>query len=132
MRYPVLFALLLLLLLLLLLTPVRIEGAGYHEREYDGGIGVHLDWLRRELDLAPRDGFVGPSARVAAIELLARVDEDRVVGAIAHQIGIADVMLHDTTAQDDHAGLLGKHRLVVDALDVCEREREREVRSVVQ
>eukprot|EP00967_Tisochrysis_lutea_P099473 scaffold147790_cov29-Tisochrysis_lutea.AAC.2 len=38
---------------------------------------------------------------------LARVDKDGVIRAIAHQVGVAYVVLHQPSAKDEHAGTLG-------------------------
>ena len=48
------------------------------------------------------------------------VDVDRKIGPITHEVGIACVMLHETTAQDEHAALLAVDSLVVHATDVCD------------
>lgn len=71
-----------------------------------------------DLDLAPRDGLVGPGAGVAAVEFLGRIDVDGALGTVAHEVGVGDVVLDDATAQDDHAGALGAHGDGVDAADV--------------
>jgi len=39
-----------------------------------------------------------------------------------HQIRVAGVMLHNSTTEDDHSSLLGKHSGVIDPLDVCTKD----------
>ena len=54
-----------------LLSSVQfIEGLGHDQREHDGGIGADLHWLGVDLDLAPRDGFVGTRSGITTIEFL--------------------------------------------------------------
>lgn len=49
---------------------------------------------------------------------LAGVDEDRVVGAVAHEVGVADMMLDEAAAKDEHPAALGLERDVVELADV--------------
>ncbi len=42
------------------------------------------------------------------------------IGSIAHEIGIADVMLDDPSAQDDHAGVDAEHGEPVDPSQVIQ------------
>lgn len=81
--------------------------------------GCYLDVLAFLLDFAPRNGFLGAGACVAAVELLTGIDVHGEVGAVSHQIRIADVMLYDAAAEDDDAGLPLEHGLVVDGFDIA-------------
>ena len=56
---------------------------GDDEREDEGRVGVDLDALAVDADLAPRDGLVRPRARVGPVEFLTRVDVDGEIGAVA-------------------------------------------------
>jgi len=78
-----------------------------NQRENDRGIAGHLNRLRFDVDLAPRDGFVRTGPRVTAVELLSRVDVDRVLGAVAHKIGVASVVLHHAAAKNNPVGDIG-------------------------
>ena len=49
---------------------------------------------------------------------MAGIDKNGEVGAVPHQVGVARVMLHQATAEDDHPRLLGEESLVVDAVDI--------------
>lgn len=51
-------------------------------------------WRPRELALAWM-------MREGGVDDLARVDEHRVVAAVAHQVGVHDVMLHHAASEDD-------------------------------
>lgn len=50
---------------------------------------------------------------------LSGIDEDTIIGSISHEVGVAYVVLDDSTAKDDHSGLLGIHRLVVQRANIC-------------
>ena len=62
-------------------------------QETHGAAKSHLVRLGLYADLAPGDGLVRVRPAVAAVEGLRRVDKDGKVGAIAEQVGIADVVL---------------------------------------
>jgi hypothetical protein len=69
----------------------------------------HLDGLRVDPDLAPRDRLVGAGAAVASVKLLRRVHVHRKVGAVAHQVGVADVVLgHPCTSREGRGGKDGE------------------------
>jgi len=70
-------------------------------------------------DLAPGDGLIGLSTSVRAIELLSSVNEDRIIGSIPHQVGVANVMLNHTTSKDEHAtSSLSLDSSVIKLLDI--------------
>lgn len=94
------------------------EGRSDDQRECYRGLGVDLDAVAVQLDLPPADSLVRPRACIAAIELLRRVDVHGTLGAVAHQVGVGNVVLDDAAAQDDHAGPLRPHRDGVDLADV--------------
>lgn len=81
---------------------------------------AYLDRVSSGLDLAPRDSLVRSRAGVTTVKLLSRVDVYGRLGAIAHQTGIGDVVLHDTTTEDDDTGPLGPHGDGVDLADVLD------------
>lgn len=86
--------------------------------EGDRGLCVHLHAVAVHLDLAPADRLVRSCTRVASVELLGRVDVHGALCAVAHQVGIRNVMLDDATAQYDHPRPLGPHGNGVDLADV--------------
>lgn len=90
------------------------ERPRHHQWEHHRRLAVHLDWFRVQPDFAPRDGFVGPRAAVRPVVLLPRVDEDGKLGAVAHKVRVADVVFHNTAADDEHPGALRVEREVVD------------------
>ena len=45
---------------------------------------------------------ISPCSWVRAIKLAGGVDEETEVGAVPHQVGVADVVLDQAAAQDDH------------------------------
>lgn len=76
------------------------ESLRHEQREDEGGVAVHLDGLRGVGgEFAPGDGFVGLSAGVRSIELLAGVHVYGVVSAIAHEVGVEGVVLDDASTQ---------------------------------
>jgi len=87
----------------------------HQQWEHKRCFSVDLDGRGRHFDLAPGHGLVRAGPGIRAVVLVARVDEDRVVGAIAHQVGVAGVVLDHAAAQNDHAAALGAPRDVVDA-----------------
>ncbi|GBE61055.1 actin II [Babesia ovata] len=99
---------------------VLLEDARDEQREHQRGLGVHLHGVGVGLDLAPGDGLVGVGAGVGSVELLGGGDVHREVRAVAHQIGVCDVVLGKTATQNDDAGLPGAHRHVVDEADVAD------------
>ncbi|GIX63458.1 actin, putative [Babesia caballi] len=92
---------------------VLFEHAGDEQREDQRDVGVHLDGVRVGLDLAPGDGLVRVRAGVRAVVLLRRRDVHGVVGAVAHQVRVAHVVLRQAAAQDDDARLAAVDRDVV-------------------
>lgn len=80
----------------------------------------YLYALGVRFDFAPADCLVWSRTSVATIEFLCRVDVDCVVGAVSHQAGVCDVVLHDPAAQDNHACPLGPMGNLVDAADVLD------------
>mmetsp|Transcript_29539 Transcript_29539/g.72876 ORF Transcript_29539/g.72876 Transcript_29539/m.72876 type:complete len:485 (+) Transcript_29539:130-1584(+) len=119
--------------LCLLLLSVEVLGKGLRdkEREDDGCVGADLDGPRAYSDLPPRDGLVEPRTAVAAIELLPRADEHALVGPVAHQVGVHDMVLDHPPADDDGPRVLCLHRLHVDPPDVA-HEVEHEPRFLVR
>eukprot|EP00955_Chlamydomonas_euryale_P008555 91111-Chlamydomonas_euryale.AAC.6 len=85
----------------IMLRPVPCERLRNQKRQDDCCIRTYLDWLGINLDLAPADCLIGPRPAVAAIELLGCVDIHRKVGAIAHQVRIADVMTHSVACPQE-------------------------------
>ena len=47
-----------------------------------------------------------PGPRIRSVKLTGRVDKKTEVGPVPHQVGVADVVLDQTPAQDDHACVL--------------------------
>ena len=90
----------------------------HNEREYYRCFSVHLDTVSIQLDLPPADSLVRPRACVAPIKLLGRVDVDGALGAIAHQVRISNVVLHQSPTQDNHACPLCSDRNRVDLANV--------------
>ena len=103
-----------------------------------------LDRFGFAFDLAPGDGLVRPGARVTAVILLRCNDDthrradairpsstppspwwrtsiyvDGVVGAVAHEVGVARVVLGQPPAQYDHARPTALDRTVVNGTDVA-------------
>ena len=74
------------------------KGLCYQEGEDDGGLCVHLDGLCVHFDLAPTDSFVWASSGIRAVILLTRVDEHGEIGTVAHEVGVANVVLDQTSA----------------------------------
>jgi len=107
------------ILIALLIKMILSKGLSDEERKDERSLGVNLDVTRPVSNLAPRDGFVGTSARVAAIKLVSGVDKDRKVGTVAHQVGVADVVFDQTSSEDDHSTLLGLDGETVELSDVC-------------
>ena len=66
------------------------------QREEDGGIPIDFDGCGVCPDLAPRHCLVGACPAVAAIKLLGCVEVHSKVGAVAHEVGVADVVLGNT------------------------------------
>ena len=65
-------------------------------------------------DLAPAHRLIGAGAGIATVELGCRVDEDREVRAVPHEVGVAGMVLGQPPPQDDHPGRVGAHGEVVD------------------
>eukprot|EP00760_Papus_ankaliazontas_P034450 PhM_4_TR7202/c0_g1_i1/m.51394 len=97
---------------------VRDEDLRHQHRHHNGSVSVYFDVLGLTGDLAPRDGFLRARATVAAVVLLSRVDVHGVVRAVSHEVGIARVVLNDTTAENEHARAPRLHGPAVDAADV--------------
>lgn len=68
----------------------------HQQREDDSGIRTHFDWPRIHPDLSPAHCLVRLGTAVTAIKFLSGVDVDSKVCAIAHEIGVADVVLGHT------------------------------------
>mmetsp|Transcript_9402 Transcript_9402/g.24335 ORF Transcript_9402/g.24335 Transcript_9402/m.24335 type:complete len:310 (+) Transcript_9402:40-969(+) len=94
------------------------EGARDKQRQHQCGVSVHLDRLRRGLDLAPRHSLIGLCTRIGTVKLLARVHKDGIVSAIAHQIRIANMVFDEPTTENDHARASRVHCRVVYRADV--------------
>jgi len=97
---------------------VASEGLSDEDGQDEGALGVEFDRVGVGGDFTPRDSLVGPGASIATIELRGSVDEDREVGSVAHQISIANMMLDDATAENNHAAFLGFEGRVVKQSDI--------------
>ena len=96
------------------------EGLRHEEREDEADLGVDLDGRGVLPDLAPGDGLVRPRAGVRAVELTGSVHENTEVGAVAHEVGVTDVVLDEAAAEDDHAGVDAPHGQLVDQPQVAQ------------
>lgn len=84
-----------------------------------GGIrNTYLDRFGVCLDLSPAHRFIWSSAGIAAIELLRGVHVDCVLGPISHEACVSNVVLDNTTTQDDHAGPGSSHSHGVDTAHI--------------
>jgi hypothetical protein len=108
------------------------DDEGEHERR----VRVHLDGLSINFDLAPRHSLVRTSSRIGAIKFLSSVDVHRVVCSVAlcirsrqsgsrewrggtnEEHAVGDLVLADSSAEDDHACLFTLDGHVVQSSDV--------------
>jgi hypothetical protein len=103
------------------------------KREDKSGVGVHFHWISCGGNLAPAHSLVWAGATVAAVVLGAGVYVDCVLCAIAHEIGIAGVVLCNTPPKDYHAsgsGRFGVHGEVVELTHIL-HDVEDEARVLV-
>jgi len=81
-----------------------VSGECFRDKQWkdEAGFAVDLHWLRLLPYLSPADGLIRPRPTVRTVELLRSVNEHAVVRPVPHQVRVADVVLHQTAAQDDH------------------------------
>ena len=91
------------------------------ERENERGLAVNFDWRRVQSQLCPRERLVWLGARVRAIKRLTGVDENAKVDSITHAVGIQNVMLWRSTAQNDSSSVDRKQAHQVHALNVLDQ-----------
>ena len=84
----------------------------------EGYFRIELDWGCIWRNFTPGNRLVGPGPRVTPIKFRRRVHKDRIVGPVSHQIGIANVVLNDAAAQNNHATALGLEGAIVQQADV--------------
>ncbi|KAF1776018.1 hypothetical protein GQ600_10225 [Phytophthora cactorum] len=107
-------------LLLLLVVEILGEGLCHDKWEHQCGVSVDFDWLGAKTQLAPRHGLVGAGTSVATVELLACVDEHGVVGTVAHEVGVQDVVLDHSATENNRAGLArSTDRVVVHTTNIA-------------
>lgn len=100
---------------------LRLRKRGRHDqRKYDRRLSVHLDAVAIHPNLSPAYRLVRPRSCVAPVKLLRRVDIHCAFRAVAHQVRIRDVMLHNAAAQDDHPRALRPDGDGVDLADVLD------------
>jgi len=92
----------------------------HNQRKHHRRLGIHLDALAVQLDLAPAHRLVWPGAGVAAVEFLRCVDVHGTLGPVAHQVRIGNVVLDKPAAQHNHARALRPHGKRVDPADVLD------------
>lgn len=76
--------------------PVLAKCLAQQQREQHRRITTHLYRCSIRLNFAPGYGFIWFGTRVTAIKLLRSVDQHCKIGAVAHQVGVVDVVLGHT------------------------------------
>mmetsp|Transcript_8716 Transcript_8716/g.15293 ORF Transcript_8716/g.15293 Transcript_8716/m.15293 type:complete len:282 (-) Transcript_8716:641-1486(-) len=124
-RFRVVLFVLLTILQLLLGVVVFCKGLCHDKRKDKGHFSVELDRLSVYTDLAPRNSLIRPCTRVTSIKLVRGIDEHRKVSAIAHQVGVAHMVLDEPTSKNNHTGLLREQCCIVNGANVtCDVNHE--------
>lgn len=97
------------------------EGLRDNQREHKGSFSVDLHGMSINADLSPGNGLLRSSTSVTSIELLSSIDVHGEVGAVAHEVGIADMVLHHSSSDDNLTGLGSVLGNAVDGDDVLDQ-----------
>jgi len=120
-------------------TPVRPNFRHQQEGHEKGERRANLYGGGVNTDFPPRFGFIRTGTRITSIKLLVVksgqhghfevekggylgcVYKNTVVSAVAHEVGVADMVFDETSTQDNHARLFSIDCPVVDGPDILGR-----------
>eukprot|EP00754_Rhynchopus_humris_P034315 Rhum_TRINITY_DN15632_c0_g1::Rhum_TRINITY_DN15632_c0_g1_i1::g.161727::m.161727 len=111
---------------------IRHKHLRNQQGQHHSGVCVDLHRLGAGTNLAPRHRLVRTCTRVGSVELLSGSNQDRVVSSVAHQVRVANVVLHHAAAQDEHARVLRRRGFSVHQTHVRHQIqlRRRQLRSL--
>jgi len=81
-------------------------------------LGIYLGWFCSNSNFTPWDSLIRSSTSIRSIKFLSSVDKDRKISTISHKICVIDMMLDNSTTNNDLTRFLSFHRNIINQSEI--------------